>query len=345
MGTQGKEGAGVFVLDISNPCSPALMAEWLLPVGAYASARPEIYYFPEAAAPQQRAALVTTGGLDGLPLLLAYDVRNGTELSRITLPYVTGTSYPSAPVCVDVSGEGVITHCYALRSDGLVARVEVDLAGTGFSTVADITPIVGGVPATIGGGRSFVTEPAVFFGTDGAVNLVFGSGSHENLTVPGPQNYVYKIVDEGSRQNSAPAGPAAVEGVCGPDLSSSTRGIFPLGPGDRVISAPVVADGVVAWTSYQASTSGCVSGTASLYAMRFDTCEDALATTNARPQPISLGAGIPTSPVVHRKSGTVLARTSANPDADDAAVQSADLSSPGRPWARKLYWRYELDVR
>lgn len=341
VGAQGKEGAGYFALDITEPCHTRLLAEWLLPVGAYASARPEIYYIPQPSAPERRAAVVTTGGLDGLPLILAYDVRDGVELARRALPAVPGVSYPTTPVCVDVEGEGVVTHCYVLRSDGYVARVEVRAAG--FVDDVDLTPT--GPSSPRGGGRVFSTEPVAFFGSGGAVNLVFGSGSHRDLTVPGPQNYVYKVVDDGSREDGVTARPGRLENVCVSRTGSPSDGVFPLPPGDRIVSAPIIADGVVAWTSYHTASTGCVAGSAALYAMRYDSCLDALTPTGTRPAPVPIGEGIPTSPVLHRTSGVLLARTSAGPDAGGVGLLPADTSGNGRPWARKLYWRYELDVR
>ena len=344
VGAQGAEGAGYFALDVSDPCSPSILSEWLLPVGAYASSRPEIYYFPQSTAPEQRAAVVVTGGLDGLGMLYAYDVRDGHMLASILLPIPSGTSYPTAPVCVDIAGEGVITHCYVLRSDGYLARVGIDLAGGGFSSVENITPLnTSSRPITMLNSQFFSTEPVAYFGTDGAVNLVFGSGSHEDLTVAGPDNAVYKVVDSATRVRGIPSGPATTSDVCEAS-SGDTSGVISLPPGERLVSAPVVTDGVVAWTTYFAATSGCVSGTGHLYAMRYDTCEDALA-TGPRPTGIAIGDGLPTSPVVSRVRRGILTRTSAGTEADDVGGFSADTTSSGRPWARRLYWRYELDIR
>jgi hypothetical protein len=347
VGAQGKEGAGYFVLDVTNPCSPRLVSEWLLPPGAYASARPEVYYFPRLSPPRERPVVVTTGGLDGLPLILAYDVETGAELSRYSLPSAPDTSYPSAPVCVDVTGEGVVTHCYAVRSDGAVARVTIDISTGSFSGAMDIRPDIPASHAVceLDGTRVFSTEPAVFFGSEGAVHLVFGSGSHENLTQTGPRNCVYKVVDPSTRREGVPVGPGDVGEVCAPTGGGDTVGVFPLPAGHRVVSPPIVRNGVVAWTTYHAATSGCVSGDAYLFGMRHDSCADALGHGTERPEPVPVGQGLPASPVLHATSGTLLTRTSAGPGAEGVGAFSADTSGGDRPWARKLYWRYELDVR
>ncbi len=338
LGAQGKEGAGYFALDVSDPCAPELMWERLLPAGASASARPEIFYLPEAGG-EVRASAVTTGGLDGLPMLYALDLLSGDMFRTQPLPEEAGASYPTAPTCVDVTGEGVVTHCYVLRSDGGLFRVAV--TELGFEAPEDITPPGPNSPRD--GMRVFSTEPAVFFGTDGAVNLVFGSGSHRDLTTPGPVNGVFKVVDEGTRQRPV-AGVASIDDACAPSGGDSS-GFIPLRAGVRVVSPPVVQDGVVAWTTYETASTGCVAGSAEVAAMRFDTCEDALDPDNDRPQPVSIGLGIPTSPALHAASGQLLVRTSQGGQGGDVGGHAAAVTSGVRPWARKLYWRYELDVR
>lgn len=346
VGAQGKEGRGYFVLDVTDPCSPSELSNWMLDLGDSASNKPEVYYIGRTSPATPRAVVIATGGLDGSENLYAYDLQTGAMVNGpFALPPGTDTSYPTAPVCVDTRGAGVATHCYVLRSDGGLMRVELDVQTGAFVGVEDITPEDGGGnPITIDGNRYFSTEPAVFYGADGNVNLVFGSGSHRDLTVPQSGNAIFKVVDESTRMYAGSTDPATVEGVCEDDGGGNTSGVMNLPPNFRIVSAPVVADGVVAWTAYRAETTGCISGDAYMYAMRFDTCADAQA-PGLRPAPVSIGEGIPTSPVLHRQSGALMSRTSAGPAASGVASQAVENSSPGRPWIRKLYWRYELDLR
>lgn len=363
IGAQGKEGSGYFSLDVSDPCTPGTPAEWLLPQNspgpgvAYASARPEVYYMgwsnPNLS---ERAVVITTGGLDGRPELYAHDVRNGQLVSTARLPSAAGTSYPSAPACVDASGEGVVTHCYALRSDGRLYRVEVGTDRFGGHT--DVTPTRAGVPITVAGSptsndrRFFGTEPIAFFGREGEVNLIFASGDPQHLTRTGGSHLdgVFKVVDQASSGRGLGTR-TSVDDVCIDDGGGDTSGVMWLAPDERVVSAPAVYDGVVSWTSYSAVSSGCANGSGNLYAMRYDTCQEAISSNNSGPMPnprpsgTPLSSGIPVSPATHPGSGTVVARTSNDTRTDTLNQRVTDTTSNGFPWVRKLYWRYELDVR
>ena len=136
---QGKEGRGYAALDVTDPCAPQVISQWVLPERSYASSTPNAYQFPMVAAPTNRPVLLATSGLDSLDnRLYAFDIRTGTEVARVDLVGRPGYSYPNAPTCVDATGEGVITHCYLLRSDGYLARVRVRPGG--FDTPVDVTP-------------------------------------------------------------------------------------------------------------------------------------------------------------------------------------------------------------
>ncbi|MCK6551354.1 hypothetical protein L6R52_36300 [Myxococcota bacterium] len=333
VGAQGKTGRGVFAFDVSDPCSARLLAQWVLPNPAdTASNEPAIYTMRMTTGLTNRPVVMMTGGVGGTNNLYAHDLTTGALLSQVALP--GGADYPTAPVCADVTGEGAITHCYVVRRDGRLVRVQV--RPNGFGAVHDITPAGVG-----GGGLVFSTTPAVFFGPDGAINLVYASGDYANLTVPGGQNYAYKIVDTASRRAGVPAGQANVAAACS---GASTSGIIPLAPGERVISPPVVSKGVVAWTTYTAGSSGCVSGNGALYAMKYDTCENALGAGN-RPTPVSTGAGIPSSPVLHRPSERFLVGSSAGPTAAQTISAQATTRGGRTPALKRLYWRPELQVR
>ncbi len=343
LGNQGKEGPGFFAVDISDPCSPPAFARDIrLPPGNFASAEPTLYLLPRSAAPLRRAALVTTGGLNGSSNLYAYDIVTGTQLSSRALPSQAGESYPTAPVCVDVTGEGVVTHCYALRSDGYLARVEVRMDG--FGAVANLTPIDGsGNFPSMTGGRRYFTGPVAYFGQDGVVNIVFGSGDFQNLTSAPASNAVFRAEDATTRQAGVPAGPARLDQVCVDNGSGVTEGVINLGPGERVLSKPVVTQGVVAWTTYVSASSGCVAGSGVVYAMDFETCEDVLAPGNTRPAGAPTGAGIPTSPVLHGQSETVLVQSSAGPTGGQVRTDAATTRSGGNPMMKRLYWRLKVD--
>jgi hypothetical protein len=333
VGAQGKEGRGFFSLDITDPCSVTPLAEWRLPQAAdRASVEPYLYTFPTGT-PDDRPVVVTTGGLGGTSNLYAFDVASGALVAQVGLP--GGPSYLAAPICLDATGDQRITHCYVLREDGMLARVDVAANG-GFGAVNDVT-----APGVIGGGRRFTTTPAVFFDPSGNVNLVFGSGDFERLTQTGPANNVYKVVDRNVRKRNIGNAPTDVDQACG---GLDPSGIIPLGAQERVISPPTVAKGVVAWTTYTPTTNACLEGQANLYAMNYLTCTDAT-DGNGPPSPVPLNDGLPASPVLHRDSQQFIAGTSAGPTADQTVEVGVDTRGAGRPWAKRLYWRAIIDAR
>lgn len=345
IGNQGKEGRGYFALDITDPCSqPSFVSQWVLPPGSYASGEPNAYTFPMMTPPLRRPVLVATSGLDATNSeIYAFDIETEAMLDSEPLPSVPGHSYPTAPVCIDVTGEGVVTHCYALRSDGYLARIAVTAAG--FQSPIDATPRNGGPPITIGGGRTFFTPPVAFFDQDGAVALVFGSGDYRNLTQPSGTNYVYKVRDPASRQSGALIGPTTTAQVCLPNAGGNTEGVFQLGPGERLISEPIVEDGIVAWVTYVSRTNGCVSGEGYVYAMDFHSCYDVTANTlQYRPQRNYVGLGLPTSPTIHRQGSRLLTNTSAGPTATQIAPNALPRTrGAGRAFVKRLFWRPEVN--
>ena len=114
-----------------------------------------------------------------------------------------------------------------------------------------------------------------------------------------------------------------------------------LGPGERLLSKPIVQEGVVAWTTYASTTNGCVAGTGYLYAMDFETCHDATSPSNPRPSASNIGPGIPTSPVLHSQSDTLLTQSSAGPTGAQAQTAQATTRSANNKWVKPLYWRLE----
>lgn len=342
LGNQGKEGPGYFAVDVTDPCTlPAFSTSFMLPPGNYASAEPTLYMTRQATPPQRRATLITTGGLNGQSRLFTFDVATGVMLGSVGLPASGSESYATAPVCVDVTGEGGVTHCYALRTDGFLARVQ--LVTGGFGAVDDLTPVDGGGgKPTMSAGRRYYTSPVAYFDNDGEVNLVFGSGDYQNLTGPAASNAVFRVRDITTRQPNVPAANARLDQTCTP-VAGNTDGVIPLGAGERVLSKPMVANGVVAWSTYISATSGCVAGSGMVYAMDYETCADAVTPTNQRPASNPVGAGIPTTPTLHQQSQSLLVQTSAGPTGAQVNKDSVQSRTAGQVGLKRLYWRLNMD--
>lgn len=337
VGAQGKNGRGVFAVDVTDPCQANVLSSWTLPGnGDKASNEPQIYMVRMPNAPEQRAAVIMTGGLGGSPSIYAHDVATGNLLFSAALP--AGGSYPTAPICADTTGEGRITHCYVVREDGLLVRAEVRFDGR-FGDIADITPAGVG-----GGGAVFSTAPAVFFGPDGSPNIVFASGDWDNLTRPSGQDYLYKIIDGATRRRGIPNNVRGnIASACGTGTNPRS-GKIALSPGDRVISPPLVEKGVIAVSAYSAQSSGCAAGSGNLYAIKYDSCND-LVTNNPNPTPRPTGDGIPSAPVLLRGSEKLLVATSEKPTGAQTVNLNATTRGGKTPVVKRLYWRPEGDVR
>ncbi len=348
VGSAGAHGRGFFSLDITDPCSISLLGEWTLPNAVdRASNEPKIYTVPTPSGP--RPAIIVTGGLNGTSSIIAYAAVPATTSGEVyyqgVLNATAGASYSVTPVCVDARGEGFVTHCYSLRSDGYLSRIQV--TPTGFVNETDITPNVGPT-LPIGGSRVYSTEPVAYFSSDGNVNLVFGSGDFKNLTGPTVQNYVFKVTDAGIRKKVVPNTRADVSRTCYPAGGTGpTDGVFPLAAGERMISSPVVVGGGVFWTAYTSTNNGCVAGQGNLYAMNFDTCYDILTptpTTN-RPAAKPIGNGIPLSPTINRRANVAYTQSTAGPAASEIGNVNAALRGGRNPIVKRLYWRPFMDIR
>lgn len=339
VGAQGKTGRGMFSIDVTDPCNPTVLAQWRLPANNdRASNEPTIYTVATAAAPRFRPAVIVTGGLNGSPNIYAYDIATGQRLFERGLP--AGDSYPTAPVCVDATGEARATHCYVTSMSGRLIRVKLDYNGS-FSRADDITP------PEVNTGLVYSTSPAVFFGPDGSPNVVYGSGDFRNLTTAGGQNYVYKAIDRQARRGGDNTTAADVQYACG-SPSSTRSGVITLAAGERVISPPVVAKGVVSWTTYTAQATGCAAGTGSVYAMRYDTCDEAIDNNvppGTSPRAHSTNAGIPAQPTMHRASESLMISKSTAPSGGQAVISDVNTRGGGRPVLKRLYWRPQMDNR
>ncbi|MBK8014469.1 MAG: hypothetical protein IPK13_24355 [Deltaproteobacteria bacterium] len=330
VGAQGKTGPGMFALDITNPCNITTMGEWVLPGSTdNTSASPTLGTVLYGG--HRTPAVVTTGGLGGSATLYAFSIQGGTLLWSRPLP---PGSYPTAPACVDASGEGRLTHCYVLSEAGALLRVKIGSAG--FEAPDDITP-----PGIVGGGRRFGVEPIAFFGSNGEVQLVFGSGNFEDFDKPDAANFFFKVSDDKSREVGMPSGPANLSTSC----KTLGSGKIALSPGSRVITRPIVSNEVVAWTVLEPAATECSGGHTWLYAMDFETCEDALTDTpGAAPAPRLVGEGFPGTPVLHTSSKSLIVGTSAAPTAAQTTAVGVRMTS-SRPLVKKLFSRPWVDAR
>ena len=351
VGNQGKEGRGYFMLDISRPCNaPAFAAEVRLPGAKFASAPAAVHAFRMPTG-ELRNVVIAVSGLDADDSrIYAYDLLDGSPIESYSLPGAANEYYASEPVCLEEGG--AVQACYALRTDGYLVRIDVRTAPTGGARFYRHQPMNaenGGQPWQ-GGDRRYYTAPAVYYDTKGYVNLVFGSGDYRNLTGEDADNSVFRVKDVSLRDAVSPENPAVVDTVCA-DSAGSQRGEFPVNgtfgsttiTNGRVLSPPMVADGVVSWTVYDGGITGCIAGQSYVFAMDFDTCQDVLS-PGARPGGVEAGAGMPTTPVLHRQSDRLLVQTSAAPTSGQVDQTNRPTTRSGQvpTYAKPLFWRPEL---
>ncbi|MBK6686993.1 MAG: hypothetical protein IPG45_21175 [Deltaproteobacteria bacterium] len=344
VGNQGQYGRGYFAVDITNPCNPVRYREWVLPSTAKASAAPVVAYVKRAAGGFS-PVVVTVGGVGGPPALYVYNLETGAGLVptlAATIPLPAGASYIAAPACLSSKGGQAIDVCYALREDGFLARVMIGVNGAPIGAAVDATPIDGGGNRlSMASGEIFTTTPLVYFDSRGRVNVVYGGGDYRNLTTSSGQNYLYRAIDASNRQATATT--PTLDQVCTPS-GGSTLGRIPFGPGERLISAPSIANGVVAAATYATASSGCASGGGFVYAMNSESCTDATSPA-LRPVANTAGSGIPTTPTLHRQSGELLIGGSDKPRGVMVAGVGVTSTKGLRPMVRRLYFRYDQSLR
>lgn len=337
---QGKGFGGLVAMNVTNPRAPTLIRDWTLPGGYYASSEPTIYQLPTTGA-QPRVGVVMTGGEGGVAALTIQGITSGFGAAYAALPAAAGEDYPTSPVCLDATGKGAISHCYALSRFGRLVRVPVVATAT-FPTLG--TPVqlpgAGSLDTTdTATSRRFWAAPVAYFDANNNVVLAYGSGNIKNLSTPnGSQNYFYKVVDSTFRKQGATAD-ATTANACSA-TSGSTSGVITLAPDEHVVSPAAVAGGVVAFTSYRVGSDGCHAGTAYLRAFNYQTCVDAVAGTGAA-QVQDIGSGIPTSPTILRGPKAIFTQTSNRAAGASQTSAAGQLRMEGgdRLKLRRLYWR------
>lgn len=343
--TQGSAGRGIGAIDVSDPQRGGLtiagdplvnaaysttdgirpMWEVLLPDSSdRATAKPVIYSFPQLKTggldSSRVTVLVTVGGAGGSNNIYGYRVRDGALIAQTTLPGAPGQSYRTAPSCIDIDGRGA-SHCYLVRSDGLLVRVPIDRNNGTFGTATSLSPVM------MGAGRTFWTEPVVTFSQDNSVIIFAASGDINALqSSTSANNYMFKVVDSSF---SRAAGTVDINNACSPSSSSSRSGRIAF-DNDRemVLSPPTLVKGVLGFTTYLPGADGCTPGQAKLYTMNFETCYDSTrSSTNRRPAGRNIGTGLPTSPTILHRVEAVFTHTSKEPTAGQ--VRTSLVNSKG----------------
>ena len=328
----GLRGGGpyYFAVDVTDPNDPKILWEW---PGAQDSANPnpiaarlgETWGKPDAGKVKVGAATkfvaFVTGGYSPSDnqgnSFHIIDITTGQSLKSFTVGGATN-KIPSGPTAFDADQDGFVNYIYFGDLSGTLWKVDVSSPNVSDWTLYDF--FKDEPPKR----RPIFYSPTVTKNDEGKILIFFGTGDEFNLTSTAV-NYFYEVEDQGAT-----------------GTHTWTRN---LDPGEKVLASPSVANWVVYFTSwvYTGGSEYCGAGEGRLYGLKISKLgapgsSEGLVTLDpitgqwTEPQNyISLGAGIPSAPLV--TNGIIYIGTSLN------ANRVIQIPIPGWAVARIRAWR------
>ncbi len=308
-----------FALDVTDPNNPKALWEWTHETLGQTWAKPDIGKVKVAG--ETRFVTFLTGGYSTTDSkgnsFHIVDIETGSTLKSFTVGNSTN-KIPSGPTAFDSNQDGFIDYVYFGDIQGTLWKVDVRNTDPGqwvpYEFFKPVDPKL----------RPIFYSPAVAKNDEGKILIFFGTGNELNLTAL-TNNYFYEIEDQG------PTG----------KMNWSKT----LEDGEKVLASPVVANEVVYFTTwvYKASGEFCGAGEGRLWGLKISKAgqiggEPGLVTLDpitgkwtSPKEYISLGAGIPSAPIV--TNGMVYVSTSLN--------ANKVIQIPIPPWAiaRLKSWR------
>jgi Tfp pilus tip-associated adhesin PilY1 len=225
---------------------------------------------------------------------------------------------PSGPTAYDSDQDGFINYVYFGDYNGTLWKVNVSSTNIADWTLYDF------FEDTKPKQRPIFYPPTVAKNDAGDTLVFYGTGDEFNLT-SSQVNYFYEITDQGTTGKN-----------------TWTRN---LDPGEKVLDSPAVANWVVYFTTWAYTGAGeyCGAGEGRLWGLKMSkvgapgaseglvTLDPVTGQWTAPQNYISLGAGIPSSPVV--TNGMIYVATSLN------ANRVIQIPIPGWAIARTKSWR------
>jgi hypothetical protein len=321
-------GPYYFAVDVTNPDGesdgpeyPRILWEWTDPNMGGSWAKPDIGKVKDGGTIKY-VAFITGGYAAGDNIGNSFyivDIETGTTLKSFTNLGSNDNKIPSGPTAFDANGDGLIDYVYFGDTKGTLWRVDVRNTDRANWTCNPLfTPPAGQI-------KPIFYSPAANKNNEGKILVFFGTGEELNLLTI-TNNYFWEVWDDnGTGRTIGPNWPKVLTG-------------------QKVLSSPVVANYVVYFTSwlYTAGSEFCGAGSGRLYGLKISNTgiEGGVAglvllDDEGKPQPVTeyvtLGPGIPTSPVV--TNGTIY--VSSNVNAKDVIA----IKFLGWPAARTRSWR------
>ena len=330
----GLRGGGpyYFAVDVTNPGDPKILWEWPNPVNDPVNKDPVVAHLGDGwgkpdigrvkVGAETKFVAFVTGGYSTTDNLgnsfHIIDIETGNALKSFIVGGATN-KIPSGPTSYDSDGDGFVNYVYFGDKQGTLWKVDVSS-----TTVADWTlyEFWKDEPSKQ---LPIFYAPAVAKNDGGDILVFFGTGDETNLTDPGKFYSFYEITDQGATGKQ-----------------TWTRN---LEPGEKVLGSPSVANWVVYFTTWT-NTGGmeyCGAGEGRLYGLLISkvgapgaseglvTLDPVTGKWTAPQNYISLGAGIPSSPLV--TNGMIYIGTSLN------ANRVIQIPIPGWAIARTKSWR------
>jgi len=317
----GQRGGGpyYFALDVTDPNNPKALWELTHTNMGETWAKPDVGKVKVAG--ETRFVAFLTGGYSALDnkgnSFYAVDIEKGTILKNFTVGNSTN-KIPSGPTAFDSNLDGFVDYIYFGDIQGTLWKVDVrDPDPNNWVLYEFFKP---DSPKL----KPIFYSPSVVKNDEGKILIFFGTGDELNLATL-TTNYFYEIEDQGAT---------------GKESWSKT-----LENGEKVLASPVVANNVVYFTTwvYKAMGEFCGAGEGRLWGLKVSkagekgggaglvTLDPVTGKWNPPQSYISLGAGIPSAPIV--TNGMVYVSTSLN--------ANRVIQIPIPPWAvaRIKSWR------
>jgi type IV pilus assembly protein PilY1 len=318
----GLRGGGpyYFAVDVTNPNDPKILWEWTDPNMGDAWGKPDIGKVKVGA--ETKFVAFVTGGYSTIDnrgnSFHIIDIETGSALKSFIVGGAAN-KIPSGPTAYDADQDGFVNYIYFGDIQGTLWKVNVSSSNIADWTLYDFWKDEPSKQLPI------FYAPAVAKNDAGEILIFFGTGDELNLTDSNKFYSFYEITDQGATGKQ-----------------TWTRN---LDPGEKVLGSPSVANWVVYFTTWTYTGGGesCGAGEGRLYGLKISkvgapgaseglvTLDPATGKWTAPQSYISLGAGIPSAPLV--TNGMIYIGTSLS------ANKVIQIPIPGWAIARTKSWR------